>query len=267
MARSASPKAPQTPPKAAGAKVRSLQDSPLRVWLPTLVVALFIITFVAQPFAIPSGSMENTLLIGDHLVADRVRMSPPAKWAPRILPYRNIEHGDIVIFLATQNDVSLGTTPGEHIVKRVIGVPGDHIKLIHGVVWRNGHPLTEPYVITTGEYDPARDDFPNGGPLMETAPAWAAALPAYVHDGELVVPPGMYFCMGDNRDNSLDSRYWGFVPRANIVGRPSVVYWSYQSTAAQYDATGLGGRLGSLLSEIVHAPFRTRWSRTLHLPK
>lgn len=246
---------------------RPLQDSPLRVWLPTLVVALFIITFVAQPFAIPSGSMENTLLIGDHLVADRVRLSPAAAWAPGVLPYRDVQHGDIVIFLATANDVSLGTPPGEHIVKRVIGVPGDRIKLVHGVVWRNGSPVNEPYVITTAGYDPSRDDWPNGGPLMETAPAWAAALPQYIHNGELVVPPGEYFCMGDNRDNSLDSRYWGFVPRANIIGRPSVIYWSYRSSPSDYETTGAAARLGGLLDEIIHAPFRTRWDRTLHLPK
>ncbi|MGH9485989.1 MAG: signal peptidase I [Terriglobales bacterium] len=239
----------------------------MRVWLPTLVVALFIITFVAQPFAIPSGSMENTLLIGDHLIADRVRMSPPASWAPGVLPYRNIERGDIVIFLATSNDVSLGTTPGTHIVKRVIGIPGDRIKLVHGVVWRNGQPINEPYVIHTGLYDPSRDDWPNGGPLMETAPAWAAALPQYEQNGYVVVPPGHYFCMGDNRDNSLDSRYWGFVPRANIIGRPSVIYWSYRSTEAQYEYTGWASRLQGLLSELIHMPFRTRWGRTLRLPK
>ncbi|MGH9476891.1 MAG: signal peptidase I [Terriglobales bacterium] len=254
----------QSPAKAP----RPLQDTPSRVWLPTLVVALFIITFVAQPFAIPSGSMENTLLIGDHLVADRVRLAPATTWAPGLLPYRNIQRGDIVIFLASPNDVaSSGTPPGTHIVKRVIGIPGDHIKLIHGVVWRNGQPVHEPYVITTAAYDPSRDDWPDGGPLMETAPAWAAALPQYVRDGELVVPPGDYFCMGDNRDNSLDSRYWGFVPRANIIGRPSVIYWSYRSTESQYETVGFWAHLGGVLDEVIHFPFRTRWNRTLHLPK
>ncbi|MGH9465831.1 MAG: signal peptidase I [Terriglobales bacterium] len=258
---------PPAQPDKPAQPAKPLQETALRVWLPTLVVALFIITFVAQPFAIPSGSMENTLLIGDHLVADRVRLSPPARWAPGVLPYRNIQHGDIVIFLATPNDVSLGTTPGEHIVKRVIGLPGDHIRLEHGVVWRNGKPLNKPYVIHTGVYDPARDNWPDGGPLEETAPAWAAALLQHVQNGAVVVPPGEYFCMGDNRDFSLDSRYWGFVPRADIVGRPSVIYWSYKSTEDQYDATGLGGRLGGVLSELIHFPFRTRWSRTLHLPQ
>ncbi len=244
-----------------------LRDTFLRVWIPTLVVALFIITFVAQPFDIPSASMENTLLIGDHLLADRVRLSPPPSYAAALLPYHSLQHGDIVVFLATRNDVSLGTTPGEHIVKRLIGLPGDRIKLVHGTVYRNGKALVEPYVIRNGSYDPARDNFPDGGPLMESAPAWEAALPQYVHNGELVVPPGEYFCMGDNRDDSLDSRYWGFVPRANIIGRPSVIYWSYRSSEADYEQQGLANRLGALVSTIIHFPTRTRWSRTLHLPR
>ncbi|MGH9416342.1 MAG: signal peptidase I, partial [Terriglobales bacterium] len=130
---------------------RPLSESFLRVWIPTLVVALFIITFVAQPFDIPSGSMESTLLVGDHLLADRVRLSPPAHWAGALMPYRPLQHGDIVVFLATHADVSLGdTAPGTHIVKRLMGLPGDHIKLVHGVVYRNGQALVEPYVIHTG---------------------------------------------------------------------------------------------------------------------
>ncbi len=244
-----------------------LKETFLRVWIPTLVVALFIITFVAQPFDIPSASMENTLLIGDHLLADRVRLSPPPSYAAALLPYHRLQHGDIVVFLATRDDVSLGTTPGEHIVKRLIGLPGDRIKLVQGVVYRNGQALVEPYVIRNGSYDPARDNFPNGGPLMESAPAWQAALPEYVHNGELVVPPGHYFCMGDNRDDSLDSRYWGFVPRANIIGRPSIIYWSYRSSEADYEEQGLANRLGALVSTLIHFPTRTRWSRTLHLPR
>src|SRR5690348_4388070 len=154
-------------PSTAAAKPKPLSESFLRVWIPTLVVALFIITFAVQPFDIPSGSMENTLLIGDHVLADRVRMSPPAAWAPWLLPYRPLQHGDIVVFLATPADVT--AQPGEHIVKRLIGLPGDHIKLVHGVVYRNGKALVEPYVIKTGGYDPARDDWPNGGPLFDTS--------------------------------------------------------------------------------------------------
>jgi signal peptidase I len=244
-----------------------LQETFLRVWIPTLVVALFIITFVAQPFDIPSGSMENTLLIGDHLLADRVRLAPPAAWAPGLLPYRALQHGDIVVFLATKNDVSLGgTAPGTHIVKRLIGLPGDHLKLVHGTVYRNGKALNEPYVITTGMYDPARDDWPNGGPLLQTAPEWALDQMQYVHDGELVVPAGEYFCMGDNRDNSLDSRYWGFVPAANMIGRPSVIYWSYRSSEADYVPGTVLDRIGGLVDTLIHLPTRTRWTRTFHLP-
>lgn len=244
-----------------------LSESFLRVWLPTLVVALFIITFVVQPFDIPSASMQNTLLIGDHLLADRVRLSPPAKWMGGLMPYRPLQHGDIVVFLATPADVSLGTAPGEHIVKRLIGLPGDHIKLVNGSVVRNGQTLVEPYVVRSGTYLPARDDWPNAGTPFDTAPMWQAALPQYVQDGEVVVPPGHYFCMGDNRDDSLDSRFWGFVPQADFIGRPSVIYWSYRSDASDYEATGLMDRLEGVLSVLVHSPVRTRWSRTLRLPK
>jgi|SRR6185437_4390309 len=245
-----------------------LQESFLRVWIPTLVVALFIITFVAQPFDIPSASMENTLLIGDHLMADRVRLSPPASWTGKLLPYHRLEHGDIVVFLATKNDVDYsGTAAGTHIVKRLIGLPGDHIKLVHGTVYRNGQALVEPYVIAPAYYDAARDDWPNGGVPQGSSEVWDAEVPQYVHNGELVVPPGMYFCMGDNRGNSADSRYWGFVPEANLIGRPSVVYWSYLSDEADYQAAGMGDRVTDLLSTLIHAPVRTRWRRTLHLPK
>ncbi|MGH9483054.1 MAG: signal peptidase I [Terriglobales bacterium] len=241
----------------------------LRVWIPTLVAAVFIITFVVQPFDIPSGSMENTLLVGDHLLADRVRLSPPAPWAAALLPYRQLRRGDIVVFLATAADVSLSdTAPGTHIVKRLIGLPGDHIKLVHGMVWRNRVPLVEPYVITTDGYVPARDDWPNGGQLDgQVADAWAAALPHYLQHGEVVVPPGQYFCMGDNRDNSEDSRYWGFVPQANIIGRPSLIYWSYRSTESDYEAQGLGSRFGGLAMELLNSPLRTRWLRTFHVPR
>ncbi|HWG38479.1 MAG TPA: signal peptidase I [Terriglobales bacterium] len=245
-----------------------LHESFLRVWIPTLVVALFIITFVAQPFDIPSASMENTLLIGDHLMADRVRLSPPADWTGKLLPYHSLEHGDIVVFLATKNDVEYSNTaPGTHIVKRLIGVPGDRIHLVHGTVYRNGQALVEPYAIAPAFYDPGRDDWPNGGVPQGSSPEWDAALPQYVHDGDLVVPPGMYFCMGDNRGNSADSRYWGFVPVANVIGRPSVVYWSYLSNEGDYEATSIGGRVADLFSTLIHAPVRTRWSRTLHLPR
>ncbi|MGH9394126.1 MAG: signal peptidase I [Terriglobales bacterium] len=261
------PKSHSTPATAPAS--RPLHESFLRVWIPTLVVALFIITFVAQPFDIPSASMENTLLIGDHLLADRVRLSPAATWVDGLLPYRGLQHGDIVVFLASKADVALGTVPGTHIVKRLIGLPGDRIKLVHGVVYRNGQALVEPYVIEPATYVPARDDFPNAGTLMYygASASWEAELPQHVQDGELVVPPGQYFCMGDNRGNSLDSRYWGFVPAANVIGRPSVIYWSYRSTEGDYDASGVGNRLVSLVSTLIHSPVRTRWERTLHLPK
>ncbi|MGH9483252.1 MAG: signal peptidase I, partial [Terriglobales bacterium] len=109
---------------------------------------------------------------------------------------------------------------------------------------------------------------PNGGQLdAQVADAWAATLPRFLEDGEVVVPPGQYFCMGDNRDDSLDSRYWGFVPQANLIGRPSLIYWSYRSTENDYEAQGLASRFGGLVLELLNAPLRTRWLRTFHVPR
>lgn len=243
------------------AKTRSsAPDDFFRVWLPTLVVAIFIITFVAQPFDIPSSSMEQTLLVGDHLLADRVRLAPPAHWAQGVLPYRPLQHGDIAIFMSV-------VQPDLHLVKRVIGLPGDRIKLVHGVVYRNGVALHEPYAEHSGDYEAARDDWPNGGTLPGAWPQWAAEMPQYVVDGAIQVPADSYFMMGDNRDDSFDSRFFGFVPANYVLGRPSIVYWSYRSTEADYTATGLGDRIGSFVSTLLHAPTRTRWSRTLHIPR
>ncbi len=228
-----------------------------------LVLGLFALTFIFQNFAIPSSSMEKTLLVGDHVLVDRSTLAPPTPWAP-FVHYRDIRRGDIIVFFK----------PGEpdlYLVKRVVGIPGDRIHLINGIVYLNGVAQNEPQAAKPTEDNayPYRDDFPAIVPPAEAevTAVWANALPGYIHDGDLVVPPGNYFAMGDNRTVSLDSRYWGFVPRANIVGRPLFVYWSFITPETQYEKTGVSDRVGFIAHTILHFFDQTRWRRTLHLVK
>jgi signal peptidase I len=220
-----------------------------------LVVGLFIITFCLQAFEIPSSSMENTLLIGDHVFVDRVVVAPPTRWIGPVVPYRSVRDGDIIVFLSPAE-------PGLYVVKRIIGVPGDRIRLRDGVVYRNGQPLKEPYVVRNGTYDPYRDNFPDVAPSDGViTPEWRLTLDSHIVNGELVVPPDRYFAMGDNRDVSYDSRYWGFIPRENVIGRPVFIYWSFETPPNQYTKTGLGDRLAFVSRVIVHFFDMTRWRR------
>jgi len=231
-----------------------------------LAVGLFVMTFVFQNFEIPSASMVKTLLIGDHVLVDRITLAPPAKWAPFTF-YRDIHRGDIIVFLK----------PGEpdlFLVKRAIGIPGDHIHLRNGVVYLNGVAQNEPYAAMPSsdgnpqhEYNPYRDDFPNIPPdtMYQVTASWQYELPTHIQNGDLVVPPGKIFAMGDNRPDSLDGRYWGFVPRENIVGRPMFVYWSFETPADQIDKQSIGERLSFMSHILIHIFDQTRWKRTLHL--
>src|SRR6185437_10992819 len=186
-----------------------------------LAVLLFIQTFIGQNFVIPSGSMIPTLLIGDHLVVDRTNMAAPAKWMP-LAYHRPPRRGDVVVFIKPVPDQINGGPPQYlYLVKRLIGVPGDHIHLQNGTVYINGVAQHYPNAqsTTADNYTPFLDEFPSipAATQPDATEQWAVAEPGYIRDGNLVVPPGMYFMMGDNRHNSLDSRYWGFVPRANII--------------------------------------------------
>ncbi len=226
-----------------------------------LVVGLFIITFCLQAFEIPSSSMENTLLIGDHVFVDRVLEAPRANWIRPIVPYREIKHGDIIVFISPAQ-------PGLYVVKRIIGVPGDHLHLRDGVVYRNGQPLSETYVIHNGSVSPYRDNFPAISPAMAGAQVtkeWQLTLPSHVVGDDLVVPPDSYFGMGDNRDVSYDSRYWGFIPRDNVIGRPMFIYWSFETPANQYEKTGIGDRVAFIGQVVIHFFDQTRWRRMLKL--
>lgn len=188
--------------------------------LRTLIVALFVLTFISQPMVIPSESMEHTLLVGDFLLMNREALAPSGIWK-RILPYDGVQRGEIVTFHSPFN-------PKEYLVKRVIGMPGDRLRIDHGAVFVNGQPLDEPYATFEPIADNAYlDRFPTNiysDPGVE--PGWWKQMQQLTHNGELVIPAGRYFMLGDNRNHSRDSRYWGFVSRDEIIARPLVIYFS-----------------------------------------
>jgi signal peptidase I len=242
-----------------------------------LVVGLYILTFLAQNFVIPSGSMENTLLVGDHLVVDRVTLAPPSPWM-FLTHYREPRHGDIVVFIKPSPEPvpdAEGKPQYFFLVKRLIGVPGDHLHLHDGIVYING--VAQPQPKDASDYPGSAldrdylDEFPAIPPAQcpsgSETESWAVDAPSHIVDGDLVVPPDMYFMMGDNRHDSLDSRYWGFVPRQNIVGRPLFNYWSFKSDETDLEQTSLGARLAWLVHVVIHFFPDTRWSRTFHLTR
>ncbi len=205
---------------------------------------------------IPTGSMEDTLLIGDHLLVDKLAYAPSDPVTRYLLPYEDVHRGDIIVFRYPANIE-------ETYVKRAMGIPGDRIRVVNKQVYLNGHALNEPYVVHKSPgIDNYRDNFPADAHF-----AWQAGvrdlLEHHVVDGDVVVPPGHYFAMGDNRDNSSDSRYWGFVPRENIIGKPLIIYWSYDASTQDLSEPGLN--LQHLLDIAIHFPTKTRWSRTLRL--
>ncbi len=227
-----------------------------------LVGGLFIITFILQQFEIPSSSMENTLLIGDHLFVDR--LTPTGKKGPSrlLMPYREIHRGDIAVLLSPEH-------PGLYLVKRIIAVPGDRLHLQDGMVVLNGVRQAQPYVIRSLSYEPARDNFPAAGPAGPSmVTEWPETLQKNMQGQDVVIPPDSYFAMGDNRDNSFDSRYWGFVPRKNIIGSPLFIFWSLNQTERDYpqDAT-LAERAALFIKTGAHFFALTRWSRVFRMVK
>jgi signal peptidase I len=226
-----------------------------------LVIGMFILTFLAQNFLIPSGSMLDALLVGDHLLVDRITIAPRPSWMP-LVHYREPKRGDIVVFFGPGQ-------PDTHLVKRLIGVPGDHIHLRNGIVILNGVAQNEPYAKPRPEdvYSPYIDDFPSV-PTSEASGVtaeWAVDLPNHIQGNDLVVPPGMYIMMGDNRHNSNDGRFWGFTPRANIVGRPLFNYWSFKTPDDQMYKTGLANQVAWMGNVVLHFFTDTRWKRTFNL--
>jgi signal peptidase I len=223
----------------------------------TIVVALFLLTFVLQPFLIPSESMEHTLLVGDFLLVNKQIFAPSGsrhsldRW---IMPYRDVERGDIVVFHHPDPP---------YLVKRVVGVPGDHIRIEDGRVTVNGATLDEPYAaFEPAAPNPFRDNFPAQvytDPNID--PIWWRELQGLTQNGELVVPPGEYFMLGDNRNHSKDSRFWGFVPRQAIIARPLVIYFSLRRPSTTDVQQAADDRLGHDRELSARLAAFARWKR------
>jgi signal peptidase I len=235
---------------------RDRPRSTLAEWTITVLLLLFLTTSLVQAYVIPTGSMEDTLLIGDHLLVDKLSYAPGGPISRHLLPYEDVKRGDIIVF---RYPVDISQT----FVKRCIGVPGDRIRLENKDVYLNGVKLYEPYVYHKTDYiDSYRDNFP-GEPNVNVDQRAYEMLRDHVVNGEVVVPPDSYFAMGDNRDSSLDSRYWGFVPRGNIIGKPLIVYWSFDAPTEELNNTSL--TLTHLLDLAENFFPKTRWRRTFML--
>jgi signal peptidase I len=233
--------------------------------LRTVVVALFLLTFVLQPFLIPSESMEHTLLVGDFLLVNKQILAPAGdpnsletRLARMILPYRDVERGDIVVFYHPSPPL---------LIKRVVGIPGDRIRMEDGRVEVNEVPLDEPYVaFEPAAANPFRDNFPARvytDPNIN--PDWWRQMQKLTRNGELVVPPGMYFMLGDNRNHSEDSRFWGLVPRQAIIARPLVIYFSLERPSTTDVEQAVDDRLGHDRELSARLTGFARWKRIFHV--
>lgn len=253
---------PETPVQSSSTQAPNSDTHPsvaLQGMLTVLVVVVFMITFVVQAFRVPSESMENTLLIGDFVLADKLHFGGGAGIWGKLLPYRQVQRDDIIVF-------RYPVDPSQYFVKRVIGLPGDHIHLRNGVVYLNGSALQESYVIHSFPYfNFYRDNFPAQAALSaEVDHKWRRELPKHLDHGDLVVPADAYFVMGDNRDRSLDSRYWGFVPRADVLGRPLLIYMSVNESRTE-ERHGSDGKLVASGGVLAHLLQLARWHRVFHL--
>jgi signal peptidase I len=225
-------------------------------WTVTIVLLLFATTTLVQAFVIPSASMQDTLLIGDHVLVDKMVFAPPGNVSQHVLPYRDVRRGDVIVFRYPL-DIK------QDYVKRAIGLPGDHIRLVNKQLFLNGHAPVEPYAVHRNDgINPYRDNFPPP-PEPGMIPSVLDMLQNHVENGEIVVPSGYIFAMGDNRDDSSDSRYWGFVPRENIVGTPLIIYWSFEAPTQDLTNPNIG--IDHIMDVITHFFTKTRWNRTFRL--
>jgi signal peptidase I len=234
--------------KADRATAPTFKKSTVREYFESIVIAvilaLFVRTWVFQAFKIPTGSMENNLLIGDHLVVNKFTFAPTANAFERaLLPVAPVRRGNVVVFKYPED-------PERDFIKRVIGLPGDTVEVKRKVVHINGQPLDEPYVHFL---QPASADNTE-----------VTSFDVRENYGPVTVPPGNYFVMGDNRDNSQDSRYWGFLPEHYIKGKALMVYWSYDAGRDEYQDEGLAATVRGLVSTVAHFFTRTRWDRLFH---
>src|SRR5271166_2747718 len=248
-------------PRAAGKREPASRHSSgmnsLQSLATTIVIAVFVITFIVQAFQIPSESMEKTLLIGDYLLVDKVHYGHSRFWG-RLLPYHAIHRQDIIVFRYPVN-------PKQHFVKRVVAVPGDRVRLINKHVYVNGVRQDDDYAtFNWAQHDKFRDNFPDGNSFGDRISAnWFQQAKKLLEDNELIVPEGSFFVLGDNRDDSYDSRYWGFVPAENIVGRPLLIYFSMDRTAPALASELPSDRLSSLAHNVTNLVESLRWRRML----
>jgi signal peptidase I len=229
---------------------KAFKKSTLREYFESIVIAvilaLFIRTFVVQAFKIPTGSMEENLLIGDHLLVNKFVFGPVASSLERsLLPVDTISRGDVVVFKYPEE-------PERDFIKRVIGLPGETVELRDKRVYVDGKPIDEPYAQYL-QPPSGRSEFHE-----------VTSFDVRERYGPKTVPVGHYFVMGDNRDNSQDSRYWGFLPREYVKGKALLIYWSYEADRADYAEAGPGAALRNIASVFVHFFTRTRWDRMLH---
>ncbi|MFN8006354.1 MAG: signal peptidase I [Terriglobia bacterium] len=233
----------------------------------TVILALFGTTFVVQAFKIPTPSMADNLLVGDHLLVNKFVFAKDDPGIGKILPYREIKRGDVIVFKYPE-DLS------KNYVKRAIGMPGDRIHIENQTVFLNGAPLDEKYVFhkSRGPQNlPVRDNFPiqkdqmtRFSDYMQNKDIFDSYLfyKPYLDGKDIIVPPSSYFAMGDNRDNSADSRYWGFVPRKDIVGRALLIYWSYETDEDEHLRESFLDHVGQYADVVVNFFRKTRWNRT-----
>ena len=228
--------------------MKDFKKSTVREYFESIVIAvilaLFIRTFIVQAFKIPTGSMENNLLIGDHLLVNKFIFGPtPLAIGRAVLPVRPIHRGDILVFKYPEE-------PDRDFIKRVIGLPGETIELKNKKIYVNNQPLEEPYVHFL---TPPSSDYQE-----------VTSYDLRERFGPVTVPADKYFVMGDNRDNSQDSRYWGYLPRDYVKGKALVIYWSYESGREDYLDEGLGANIKRLGSVVTHFFTKTRWERLFH---
>jgi signal peptidase I len=229
--------------------------------LVTVILALFFTSFILQAYQIPTPSMEPTLLVGDHVLVNKFVFGGRDRWYEGVLPYRPIRRGDIIVFKFPFADHT-------NYVKRVIGLPGDRLRIVDQLVYINGKVLTEPYVVHSPGYaEPYGDNFPPSAGTRSYFPPgmvekeWRQEILRNIRGEELLIPPHKYFAMGDNRDRSWDSRYWGFVDENAVMGRPMFIYWSLEAPAEGSAGPEGTGRAAGILDVLLHFPARTRWSR------
>lgn len=232
--------------------------------LVTVILALFFTSFILQAYRIPTPSMEPTLLVGDHLLVNKFIFGGTGAWYEKLLPYRPIRRGDVIVFKFPFAD-------HPNYVKRVIGLPGDRVRIVDQLVYVNGKMLSEPYAYRPpGVNEPYGDNFPPAPGPNSYIPGsmvqkeWRAEMGLNIRNGDMIIPPRKYFAMGDNRERSWDSRYWGFVDQDAIMGRPMFIYWSVETLGEDSPDAAASGKSAGILDLLLHLPARTRWSRMFH---